>query len=346
MSTQTIDYDALAKQAGAVSSAAPQVDYEALAKQAGAIKSETPTSQPNASLWERTKAGVQAAIQHPGEALVGAVKEIPALAQSMLPSAQSASGTSADIAQQQIAQRFPNADAAKMNAPAVQDAYQKASQVVTGATTPQTEAEKAGARGSDVASFIAPAAELPALAKQGWVAFSHNALPSAMKEDAGALFQTIAKDANKVPVVLDNSQDAALRLMDWQKKTQLGPTLNKFLNRITNPKLGPMTYDEARDFQQLVSKMSAEETSKLAPTVQFQVKRLAAGLKADVGNAAGEVGRAADYYKAMGDYHKAAQLQEFYDLAKKYMTRGALLAVGGGLAGTGAHFAQEYLEGK
>lgn len=39
MSTQPIDYAALAKQAGAVSSAPPQVDYSALAKQAGAVSS-------------------------------------------------------------------------------------------------------------------------------------------------------------------------------------------------------------------------------------------------------------------------------------------------------------------
>lgn len=48
MSTQTIDYEALAKQAGAISSAAPQasgdIDYEALAKQAGAVSSEPATA--------------------------------------------------------------------------------------------------------------------------------------------------------------------------------------------------------------------------------------------------------------------------------------------------------------
>lgn len=45
MSTQPIDYSALAKQAGAISSAPPQVDYSALAKQAGAVSS-TPASGP------------------------------------------------------------------------------------------------------------------------------------------------------------------------------------------------------------------------------------------------------------------------------------------------------------
>jgi hypothetical protein len=44
MATQPIDYAALAKQAGAVSSSAPSLDYAALAKQAGAISSQPATS--------------------------------------------------------------------------------------------------------------------------------------------------------------------------------------------------------------------------------------------------------------------------------------------------------------
>jgi hypothetical protein len=45
MSTATVDYDALAKQAGAVSSQPATVDYDALAKQSGAISSEAPEQQ-------------------------------------------------------------------------------------------------------------------------------------------------------------------------------------------------------------------------------------------------------------------------------------------------------------
>jgi len=47
MSTQSVDYDALAKQYGGVSSpAAGKVDYDALAKQFGATQTETPPSVP------------------------------------------------------------------------------------------------------------------------------------------------------------------------------------------------------------------------------------------------------------------------------------------------------------
>lgn len=167
--------------------------------------------------------------------------------------------------------------------------------------------------------------------------------PPAMKEAAAGLLQSVAHDANKVPVQLNNAGDAALSLMDWQKKTQLGPTINKFLNRVTNPKQGPLTYEEARDFYQLLGKMSADETMKIAPPVRRDLTRMVVGLKQDIGDAADQVGQAANYYKGMGDYAKAAKLQDWYDLAQKYAIRGGLAAAGMAGVGTAAKFVTEGL---
>ncbi|MCU1302373.1 MAG: hypothetical protein JWQ87_2657 [Candidatus Sulfotelmatobacter sp.] len=62
MSTATVDYDALAKQAGALSAGSStsqqgSVDYAALAKQAGAVNSEAPGSNQNSkqSFWDSVK---------------------------------------------------------------------------------------------------------------------------------------------------------------------------------------------------------------------------------------------------------------------------------------------------
>lgn len=84
-----------------------------------------------------------------------------------------------------------------------------------------------------------------------------------------------------------------------------------------------MTYEEARDYYSLLSKMSVEETNKLSGPVKFTLQKMTAGLKQDIGNAAESVGRGADYYKAMGDYASAARLQEWYDTAKKALKYGA-----------------------
>lgn len=183
------------------------------------------------------------------------------------------------------------------------------------------------------ASFIAPEAAEASASGVG------NALdkvsPGAMKEAAGGLLQSVAHDANKIPVTLDNAGDAALRLMDWQKKTQLGPTINKFLNRVTNPKLGQMTYEEARDYYQLLGKMSADEQLKLAAPVKRDLAEMVSGLKSDIGNAADQVGRASDYYKGLGDYAKAMKFQDWYDTAKKAGIDAVKYGIPAGLTGFG-----------
>ena len=144
---------------------------------------------------------------------------------------------------------------------------------------------------------------------------------TARKAAAGELFQSIARDANQVPVSLNNSGDAALRLMDWQKKTNLGPTLNKFLNRITNPNQGPLTYEEGRDFYQLLGNMSANDKMNLPPTVVHDVNTMLEGLRIDVGNAASVVGRGGDYEAAMNQYQRAAQVQDAMDTVKTWQRR-------------------------
>ena len=144
---------------------------------------------------------------------------------------------------------------------------------------------------------------------------------AAKKQAAGALLQSVASDANQIPVELENSSDAALKLMDWQKKTQLGPTINKFLNRITSPSSGPLTYEEGRDYYQLLGRLSSDETSKLAPTIQRNLAEMVSGLKTDLGNAADQVGRAADYFKGLGDYASASKYQGWYDAVKDSLAK-------------------------
>lgn len=170
--------------------------------------------------------------------------------------------------------------------------------------------------------------------------------PEAMRTQAGQLLQSVAGDANKIPVQLDNAQPAALRLMDWQGKTQLGPTINKFLNRITKPNSAPLTYAEGRDYYQLLGRLSADEASKLPPAVQRDLAQMVNGFKTDLGNAADVAGRGVDYYKGLKDYSTAMRLQGWYDFAKKTLApivvKGAAGAVGAGAAGSiGYHIYKE-----
>lgn len=341
----TIDYDALAAQNGGTVAPAT-VDYDALAAQHGGI--------PDDGHADVMHGEIKAAPGGLSGWLNSLENDIKNGTGTTLPG-RILAGLGAKGIDRGTSEQTANTIAGPLIGPvhAAEGAVQNA--------TGKTGAEQLGGAGkmisgaletaSPLLAFQAPeageaAAELPGAAKGAYVNFVHKVLPSAMKEDAKTLFASVAGDANKVPVSLDQSQDAILRLMDWQKKTQLGPTLNKFLNRVTSPKYGPMTYEEARDFQQLISKLSADEASKLTGPVKFQVQRLAGGLKQDIAGAADTVGRGADYLKAMGDYANAAKWSERYDFIKKKLIQGALAAAGGGLAGTAGKLGYDYLNQK
>jgi hypothetical protein len=141
---------------------------------------------------------------------------------------------------------------------------------------PTDTAQKIGKYGEQAAEILAPAVA-------GGMKAASALDFSAKKQAAGALLQSVAADANQIPVELENSSDAALKLMDWQRKTNLGPTINKFLNRITSPSSGPLTYEEGRDYYQLLGRLSSDETSKLAPTIQRNLAEMVSGLKTDIG---------------------------------------------------------------
>jgi hypothetical protein len=208
-------------------------------------------------------------------------------------------------------------------------ALYRAAAPVAGIVTNVPGMEKSAAEGdtSGVLGHAAAGATLAAsplalesIAKLGLKAA--DAVPS--KARAVENFQDVMSVAKDKPVELANTQDAALKMIDWQKKTQLGPTVNKFLNRITNPKLGPLSYEEARDFSQLLGKLSAEDSSRLAPAVRFDLIRMVNGLKKDIGTTAEGVGKGAEYDAAMNEYRQASKLESGAKTAGKMVVKYAL----------------------
>lgn len=156
-------------------------------------------------------------------------------------------------------------------------------------------------------------------------------VPSIERAQAG--FKDVMGAARNNTVDFQNSQDSILKMVDWQKKTQLGPTINKFLNRVTSPKQGPLTYEEGRDFYQLLGKLSADEGSKLPPAVRFDLTRMVTGLKQDIGNSAAAAGKGAEYTQAMTEYHQAKQVQNWIQAGKDLGIDVMKYGIGGGLAG-------------
>lgn len=306
MAASTIDYDKLAAQHGGTAT----VDYDALAAQHGGTTQAAADAPVEKSLWQKAKDNFNANTQgaQPGDGAVkgfienigqGGGQTLRALAHPLDTLNAMGSSVAHPIDQAHAEVDTLRANPSRFIGNAI-------GQVGTGAI---------------LGEAVAPVADA---VKTG----AGKLTPAAMKESAGRLLQSVAGDANKIPVQLENSGDAAVRLMDWQGKTQLGPTVNKFLNRITKPNADPLTYSEARDYYQLLGKLSYDETSKLAPPVQRDLAQMVAGLKTDIGNSADQVGRAADYYKGMGDYAKGAKYQDWYDTVKGAAIKGAAGAAG------------------
>lgn len=330
MSTPAIDYDALAAQHGG----APVIDYDALAAAQGG-------------------SAVSTAVQAPPTGTISAVPEPTSFAGKLTDWASKVTndikyGTD-ETGIGTLLQKMGAHGVYSGNSQAVGDFMASLplglARMTQGAGETGQGQIKQGAK--DIGAGALEASTIPASFAAPEVGEgSANALesavdkvsPSAMKEAAGGLLQSVAHDANKLPVALDNAGDAALRLMDWQKKTQLGPTINKFLNRITNPKLGQLTYEEGRDFYQLLGNMSADEKLRLAPTIKRDLTEMVAGLKSDLGNTADQAGHAADYYAGLKQYAKAMRLQDWYENALKI---GKKAALGAGATAGAAVIARE-----
>lgn len=154
-------------------------------------------------------------------------------------------------------------------------------------------------------------------------------VPSA--EYAGRLLQSVERDAGHLPVNLNRSADALLRVKELADRGGTMPqAVRKLLARATEPGGKPLTFSEMRDFYSNVTKLSAKEKMGLSPIMRRQIGIAAAALRQDIGDSAALAGRAADYYKGLREYAAASKLQRTAQEVGKWALRA------GGVAGTAA----------
>ncbi len=146
------------------------------------------------------------------------------------------------------------------------------------------------------------------------------AIPSA--EHAGHLLASVAEDAGHLPVNLNRSADAILRVRDLSERGGTMPqAIRKLLARATEPGGKPLTFNEMRDFYSNITSLTAKEKMGLNPAMRRQLGITAAALKQDIGAAAAQAGRAADYFKGMQEYAQAKKLQRSASEIGKWLIR-------------------------
>lgn len=144
---------------------------------------------------------------------------------------------------------------------------------------------------------------------------------------AGALFQETMGKAGKLPVDLNSSSEPLTRAFEMGERGMTRPkVVNQLMRRVTAPDSEPMTYQEARDYAQSLSRQSSSEGQKLTPAMKAQVGKLSHAFNEDVGRTAEGAGVGPQYQQAMEGYRRAMQLRHA-------LINGA--KVGGGALATG-----------
>jgi hypothetical protein len=173
-------------------------------------------------------------------------------------------------------------------------------------------------------AFIAPEA----------VGEASNLLPSA--ERAGQSLQGVMSVARNNPVDVAGPGNVALEI---DKVAGRGGWLPKvvrdFLKRTTDPTKGPLTYEEARDFYQNATRLSADETNRLTPNAKRMIGKFTKALGDSVRGTAADAGQLKQYESGMKEYYRAMRTERQWGALKKYAIKPAIrgLPYGAGLAG-------------
>jgi hypothetical protein len=153
------------------------------------------------------------------------------------------------------------------------------------------------------------------------------AIPSASR--AGAALSEVKSAAASVPIDMSKVGNTAMDIYTQsQRGAQLPQAVGKLIRRVTAPDSAPLTYEEAKDFQSNISRLSANEQMRLNPNTKRLVGQLNQDLKGSLQDAADTVGKGQQFQQAMKEYHHAMQLKGFSEAAIDAAWKAALTGVG------------------
>jgi hypothetical protein len=174
----------------------------------------------------------------------------------------------------------------------------------------------------------------------GAVQKAKNLVPSA--ERAGQKMEKLREAVGTHPVEMtEGLSKATARAQELGDSQTIPVSVRKFINRVTDPDKGHLTYNEARDFLTKFGSMTADEATKLAPVVKGQIQTMASELKSSIAATAERAGKLEDFQSSMREYAAAKKLQNVVDWVKtegvKKALQGAAGATGAAAGGYGAY---------
>lgn len=150
----------------------------------------------------------------------------------------------------------------------------------------------------------------------------------ASSQYAGQVLQQLKKVGPKSEVPVGNSGKALQEIMaENNAGSSMPQVVRRFLQRVTNPEQGPLTYEEARRFYSNASRLSADESNRLSPNMKRLLGDFREGLHQDILANRAQFGVAEPYQQAVEEYHTAKVVSSRAKTAAK---------IGGAAVGTAA----------
>lgn len=158
-----------------------------------------------------------------------------------------------------------------------------------------------------------------------------NLIPSA--ERAGKVMAGLREAIGTHPVEMtDDLSKAVSRAQELADNgNTMSAAVRKFVNRVTDPEKGHLTYNEARDFMTKFGSMTADESAKIAPVMKQAITKIGMELKDAVSQTAERAGKLEQFQGSMREYRNAKTLQDVLDWAKDFSVKG--IAQKAGVAG-------------
>jgi hypothetical protein len=335
--TPQIDYAAIAKQAGAISSqpAGGNVDYAALARQSGATGYQPPATQG----------------QTPGASQITGISPQPK-STGWLNDAENTVRDAANDVRYGTGTTMLGRGLQALGAPGTSSGVSQATGDFMGspilgplrAALGLSELPQAGKRWQgtkDVVGGALETAQIPGSFAAGPTETGANLAGRAglrvfgNVEHAGQLFDTVRSAAGDTPIAISDDVYNALtnikQLADAGAKGTPG-VASKLANRLSNVD-EELYWDEARRFYTNISRLSANEYNSMAPQMQRAVGQLGQALGDVLKSTADSVGAGDQYLQAMSEYARSKTWQQLGSNAWQFLKRAAPTAVGIGAGG-------------
>jgi hypothetical protein len=155
------------------------------------------------------------------------------------------------------------------------------------------------------------------------------------KAQAQQAFEELSTSIGEHPVKITNELAEnlnELKRINTTTKTYIPPTVKGLIDRVDSFQgMGPLTYDEARDFSSEINRLSRADVAAMTDNTKRLVGGLNVALKASIQDTADFAGEGPKLAGAMNDWRKIKIAQGVWDDAKELAFRNVLKAFGWGV---------------